>query len=203
MIKDLTKIRELLTDYVEVEMPYDFNKGCSIQYVTCGLDSEGNIDINTDSFYPNCKFIRRCNDILIVDHKGQTKNVHICRRDKIGNIIYKSRFFILENNTENSNSNQIGGSQVGGSQIGKNKTKEDINELKDTIEYQQSIIEKLTERVKHVEIEKHEVQEKISTYEELLQEGRYKLKELSLELREKTDKLNHYEELIPKLYNSR
>ena len=41
------------------------------------------------------------NDILIVDHKGQTKNVHICRRDKIGNIIYKSRFFILENNTEN------------------------------------------------------------------------------------------------------
>jgi len=196
MIKDLTKIRELLTNYVEVEMPYDFNKGCSIQYVTSGLDSEGNID--TDSFYPNCKFIRRCNDILIVDHKGQTKNVHICRRDKIGNIIYKSRFFILENNTENTN--QIGCIQVGG---GKKEDLEDTNELKDTIDYQQSIIEKLTERVKHVEIEKHEVQEKISTYEELLQEGRYKLKELSLELREKTDKLNHYEELIPKLYNSR
>jgi len=189
MIKDLTKIRELLTDYVEVEMPYDFDKGCDIQYVTCGLDSEGNID--TDSFYPNCKFIRRCNDILIVDHKGQTKNVHICRRDKIGNIIYKSRFFILENNTENLN------------QIGGGKSKEDLKDLKDTIEYQQSIIEKLTERVKHVEIEKHEIQEKISTYEELLQEGRYKLKQMSLELREKTEKLNHYEELIPKLINSR
>lgn len=185
MIKDLTKIRELLTGYVEVEMPYDFDKGCDIQYVTRGLEDEA------DSFYPNCKFIRRCNDILIVDHKGQTKNVHICRRDKIGNIIYKSRFFILENNTGNLN------------QIGGGKSNEDIKDLKDTIIYQQSIIEKLTDRVKHVEIEKHEVQEKISTYEELLQEGRYKLKELSLELREKTDKLNHYEELIPKLYNSR
>ena len=191
MIKDLTKIRELLRDYIEVEMPYDFNKGCDIQYVTCGLDSEGNIDINAESFYPKCKFIRRCNDILIVDFNGQPKNVQIYRRDKIGNIIYKSRFFILENDTEKSN------------QIGGGKSKEDINELKDTIEYQQSIIEKLTERVKHVEVQKHEVQEKISTYEELLQEGRYKLKQMSLELKEKTEKLNHYEELIPKLINSR
>lgn len=185
MIKDLTKIRELLTDYVEVEMPYDFNKGCSIQYVTRSLEEEA------DSFYPNCKFIRRCNDILIIEYNGQTRNVPIWKRDKIGNIIYTSRFFILESDTGNLN------------QIGGGKSKEDLKDLKDTIEYQQSIIEKLTERVKYVEIEKHEVQEKISTYEELLQEGRYKLKELSLELREKTDKLNHYEELIPKLYNSR
>ena len=190
MIKDLTKIRELLTDYVEVEMPYDFDKGCDIQYVTCGLDNEGIIDINTESFYPNCKFIRRCNDILVVEYNGQTRNVPIWKRDKIGNVIYTSRFFILEN-------------QIGDSQIGGGKSKEDIKDLKDTIEYQQSIIEKLTERVKHVEIEKHEVQEKISTYEELLQEGRYKLKEMRLELRVKTDNLNHYEELIPKLYNSR
>ena len=191
MIKDLTKIRELLRDYVEVEMPYDFNKGCDIQYVTCDLDNAGNIDINKESFYPKCKFIRRCNDILIVDFNGQPKNVQIYRRDKIGNIIYKSRFFILDNN---SNLNQIGGGSQG---------KEDLKDLKDTIEYQQSIIEKLTERVKHVEIEKHEVQEKISTYEELLQEGRYKLKQMSLELKEKSEKLDHYEELIPKLYNSR
>jgi len=195
MIKDLTKIRELLKDYVEVEMPYDFNKGCDIQYVTCDLDSEGDIDINKESFYPKCKFIRRCNDILIVEYNGQTRNVQIYRRDKDGNIIYTSRFFILEKSGEN----QIDISQIGGG----NKTKEDINELKDTIEYQQSIIEKLTERIKQVEIEKHEIQGKLSTYEELLQEGRYKLKEMSLELREKTAKLNHYDELIPKLINSR
>lgn len=192
MIKDLIKIRELLTDYVEVEMPYDFNKGCDIQYVTCGLDEEGNLDISNESFYPTCKFIRRCNDTLIVESNGLTKHVSIYRRDKVGNITYKSRFFILEENEDGIVNNQTGGGK-----------KEDIRELKDTIEYQQSIIEKLTERIKYVEIEKHEVQGQISTYEELLQEGRYKLKELSLELREKTDKLNHYEEIIPKLINSR
>ena len=173
-------------------MPYDFDRGCDIQYVTCGLDNEGEIDINTESFYPNCKFIRRCNDILVVESNGQTKNVSIWRRDKIGNIIYTSRFFILESDN-NLNNLQIGG----------DKSKEDTKDLKDTIIYQQSIIEKLTERVKYVEIEKHETQEKILTYEELLQEGRYKLKEMSLELKEKTDKLNHYEKLIPKLINSR
>jgi hypothetical protein len=193
MIKDLTKIRELLIDYVEVEMPYDFDKGCDIQYVTCSLDEGGNVD--TDSFYPNCKFIRRCNDTLIVESNGLTKHVPIYRRDKVGNIIYKSRFFILEDNEDGIVDNQIGG--------GKKEDIRELKDLKDTIEYQQNIIEKLTERIKYVEIEKHEVQGQISTYEELLQEGRYKLKELSLELREKTDKLNHYEEIIPKLINSR
>lgn len=192
MIKDLTKIRELLKDYVEVEMPHDLDKGCDIQYVTCSLDSEGNIDISNESFYPNSKFIRRCNDNLIVESNGLTKYVPIYRRDKVGNIIYKSRFFILEENENELVNNQMGGGK-----------KEDIRELKDTIEYQQNIIEKLTERIKYVEIEKHDIQEKISTYEELLQGGRYKLKELSLELREKTAKLNHYEEIIPKLINSR
>ena len=192
MIKDLIKIRELLTGYVEVEMPYDFDKGCNIQYVTCILDEEGNIDISNESFYHNCKFVRRCNDTLIVECNGLTKYVPIYRRDKLGNITYKSRFFILEGNEDQTINNQMGGGK-----------KEDIRELKDTIEYQQSIIEKLTERIKYVEIEKHDIQGQISTYEELLQEGRYKLKELSLELREKTDKLNHYEEIIPKLINSR
>jgi hypothetical protein len=189
MIKDLTKIRELLRDYVEVEMPYDFDKGCDIQYVTCSLDEEGNI--GAESFYPNCKFVRRCNDTLIVECNGLTKYVPIYRRDKVGNITYKSRFFILDGNEDGPVDNQMGGG------------KEDIRELKDTIEYQQSIIEKLTEKIKYVEIEKHDIQGQISTYEELLQDGRYKLKELSLELRDKTDKLNHYEEIIPKLINSR
>ena len=42
-----------------------------------------------------------------------------------------------------------------------------VKELEDTIKYQQSIIEKLIERVKEVEIMKHECNETISTYEEL------------------------------------
>ena len=38
MIKDLTKIREYLNNYVEVEMPYEFTKNSPIQYITCEYD---------------------------------------------------------------------------------------------------------------------------------------------------------------------
>ena len=86
---------------------------------------------------------------------------------------------------------------------GGEKSDKSINDLEATIQNQQSIIDRLTEQLKEVEIQKHGLTGTISSYEELLQEGRHKLKELSIQIREKTDKLNHYEELIPKLYNSR
>jgi len=184
MIKDLTKIREYLNDYVEVEMPYEFIQNSKIQYITCSVDNEGNI--SCESFYPDCKFLRRCNDLLFIEYNGINKRVPICRRDKEGTIIYQSRFFIPEQLPEKLSEDPI-----------------NTNIESKSIEYQQEIIEKLIERVTFLEIEKHENDEKISTYEELLQEGRYKLKALSIELREKNEKLNHYEELIPKLYNSR
>ena len=183
MIKDISKIREYLEGYVEVELPYEFNKGESIQYITCEYDSEGNI--SCDTFFPNCKFIRRLNDIIMLESNTLIKRVPICKRDKEGNIIYQSRFFIKEENDELK------------------ECENDKNELLKTIEYQQSIIEKCGERIKTLELDKHETYDKISTYEDLLQQGRYKLKELSIENRELKSKIDHYEELIPKLYNSR
>ena len=184
MIKDISKIREYLDGYVEVEMPYEFIKDSPIQYITCQMNDEG--EISCESFYPNCKFIQRCNDMIILEYNTLKKRVPICRCDKEGNITYQSRFFIPEKNDDEL--------------IECNKDK---NELNKTIEYQQNIIEKLIERVKLLELDKHELKEKNTTYEELLQEGRYKLKGLSIENREMKDKLDHYEELIPKLYNSR
>jgi ribosomal protein L36 len=184
MIKDISKIREYLEGYVEVEMPYEFEKNSEIQYITCELDGEGNV--SCESFYPNCKFIRRCNDILIINHNNLTKKVPICRRSKDGVVTYQSRFYIPDNEL-----NEL------------NECKENTHELKETIKYQQEIIEKSVERIKTLEIDKHEMYDKNSTYEQLLQEGRYKLKELSILNREQQDKIDHYEELIPKLYNSR
>ena len=183
MIKDISKIREYLDGYVEVELPYDFNKDESIQYITCEYDEEGNI--SCDSFYPNCKFIKRCNDILIIEYNKLIKRVPMYKRDKEGNIIYQSRFFIKEEVDELK------------------ECENDKSELLKTIQYQQSIIEKCSERIKILELDKHEVYDKISTYEDLLQQGRYKLKELSIENRDLKSKIDHYEELIPKLYNSR
>ena len=187
MIKDISKIREYVEGYVEVEMPYEFEKNSGIQYITCELDGEGNI--SCESFYPNCKFIRRCNDILIINHNNLTKKVPICRRSKDGVVTYQSRFYIPDN--ELNELNEL------------NECKENTHELKETIKYQQEIIEKSVERIKTLEIDKHEMYDKNSTYEQLLQEGRYKLKELSILNREQQDKIDHYEELIPKLYNSR
>jgi len=183
MIKDLSIIREFLTDYSEVEMPYDFVKECPIHYITSSIDDEGNL--GEESFFPNCKFIRICNDVLVVEYNCLEKKIQICRRSKSGEVIYKSRFFIPENIDETD------------------ETDENKSELMDVITNQQSIIEKLIERIKDVELQKHELTETMTTYEDLLQEGRFKLKELSVEVRDKTKKIDHYEELIPKLYNSR
>lgn len=183
MIKDISKIREYLEGYVEVELPYEFEKNSSIQYITCEYDEEGNI--SCDSFYPNCKFLRRCNDIILLESNTLIKRVPIYKRDKEGNITYQSRFFIKEEFDELK------------------ECEDDKSELLKTIEYQQNIIEKCSERIKTLEIDKHETYDKVSTYEDLLQQGRYKLKELSIENRELKSKIDHYEELIPKLYNSR
>ena len=182
MIKDISIIREELIGFAEVEMPYDFPKGCHIKYITMKNDEE--------SFSTGGKYCNICNDFIILENNGSSWRVPICIRNKYGDIIYQTKFFILENP---ENDIQGGGGDK----------KEDKKELNETIEYQQSIIEKLIERIKEVEIQKHELSEKVSSYEELLQEGRFKLKELSLQLKEKTNKLNQYEELIPKLYNSR
>lgn len=181
MIKDISIIREELNGYAEVDMPYDFPVGCHIKYIT--------MKDNEESFSKGGKFCSFCNDLLILENNGPTWSVPIYIRNKCGDIIYQSKFFIPEN------TNKL--IQEGGGKKKNNK------ELEDTIDYQQSIIEKLIERVKEVEIQKNELLEKVTSYEELLQEGRYKLKELAIEVKEKTNKLNHYEELIPKLYNSR
>ena len=187
MIKDVALIRKQLEGFSEVEMPYDFKKDCIIQYITKHVCD----DIESEYFSTGGKFIRRCNDILILEINGNNKIVSICKRDKRGSIVYQSRFFIEEDDKVHMNG--------GGSPRSKQSDKKE----NDIIKYQQSIIDKLTEKIKDVELAKQELHETITTYEDLLQEGRFKLKDLSIELRDKTKKIEHYEELIPKLYASR
>ena len=178
MIKDIAIIRKELIGFAEVEMPYDFQKECHVKYVT-RVDED-------EVFYIGGKFIRRCNDMMILNASGSQRRVPICIRDKEGHVTYESRFFIAENQEIDEKKDD-------------NDGKDDD---KDIITYQQSIIEKLIERVKEVELRSNELTSTIATYEELLQEGRFKLKDMAVELREKTVKVNHYEELIPKLYNA-
>lgn len=183
MIKDISIIREHLIGYAEVEMPYKFPINCHVKYITF-LNNE-------ESFNAGGKFYDKVNDFITLKNEGSPWRVPIYNRNKIGEIIYKTRFFVPE---DTNTTIQNGG--------GKEESKE-FKELKDTIHYQQSIIEKLTKRVKEVEVQKHELSETVGQYEELLQQNRFNMKELAIQLREKTNKLEHYEELIPKIYNSR
>ena len=187
MIKDPAIIRDELINHIPIS-PSDFYENCHLKYF---ISKDNDISFSTGG-----KFISRCNNHILLKNNGSPWRIPIHIYNKGGDIIYSTRFFILEDefNQKKDISEDIS---------------EDIledkysQELKDTIEYQQSIIEKLIERVKEVEIQKHDLNDTISQYEELLQQNRYNLKNISFELREKTNKLNYYEELIPKLYNSR
>lgn len=176
MIKDISIIQNELCDYSEVDMPYEFERNCHIKYITKVKEDE--------FFFKGGKFISRCNDIIILDMNGKQKRVPICMRNKDGEIIYCSRFFIKENTNNDT------------------ECKND-NELKKTIDYQQNIIENLVDQLKKCEIIKHEYTEKIEIYENLLDEGRYKIKELSEKLDESNKKNEKYELLIKGIYNSR
>ena len=180
MIKDMAIIRQELIGFSEVEMPYDFQKDCHIKYVT---------RMNEDEvFNIGGKFIGRCNDMMIIHASGSQRRVPVCIRDKKGNVTYESRFFIPDNRSTDDEQ--------------KDDEDDEDDEQKNIITYQQSIIEKLIERVKEVELRSTDLSDTITTYEGLLQEGRFKLKDMAVELREKTVKVNHYEEMIPKLYNA-
>jgi len=181
MIKDLSLIRKELIGYAEVEMPYEFPIDCNIKYLTLVKDEE--------LFSSGGKFKRICNDFITLQNNTASWRVPVCIREKTGIITYNTRFFIPEDTNETIENPK--------------KDDENILEYKKIIEYQQNIIHKLTERVKEVELQKHELIENKNTYEELLQDGRYKLKEISVKYREQTQKINEYEKLIPMLYNSR
>ena len=179
MIKDLSLIRKELTGYAEVEMPYEFPIDCDIKYLTLVKEEE--------LFSTGGKFKRICNDFITLQNNVSSWRVPICIRDKKGKISYNTRFFIPGDTNETENQPK----------------KDNSEEYKNIIDYQQNIIKKLTERVKEVELQKHELNETNNTYEGLLQDGRYKLKELSVKYREQSEKIKEYEKLIPMLYNSR
>ena len=173
MIKDLSIIRKELENHVEVQLPYEFHKNCHIKYITLKNDEE--------SFYKGGKFINNGNDSLILTNNIKTWAVPTCFRNKDGSINYESRFFIPEKEEE---------------------INKETKELHDTIEFQQSVIEKLTDQLKEIELQKKYLQDDKTEYEELLQQNRYHLKDLSIQLREKNTQLSQYENIIQKLSQS-
>jgi chromosome segregation ATPase len=177
MSQDLSFIRNELIDYIEVKLPYQFMKNCPIKYITLKNEEE--------YFYKGGEFITEGNDSLLITNKARSWHVPTCYRNKDGTIKYESRFFIPDKEEVSTLPNE-----------------KEIKKLLDTIDYQQSIIEKVTNQLKEIELHKHSLQENNSQYEELLQQNRYHLKDLSLELRANKKTIKKYEDIIKKLTQS-
>ena len=121
MITDINKIKEELKGFSQIEFPYNINKGCLVKYLT--------IKDNNEFFHLGGNFVRFGNDSLVLTKSNQTWSIPKYIKDKEGNILYRSKFFVPNDDSVDS---------------------KEVKELKSIIKTQQNIIDKLTERLKQM-----------------------------------------------------
>lgn len=131
-INDISEIRKILKDYVEVELPYDFKIGEDIKYVT--LDK----NTNSEMFYNGGEYVRIGNELIYLQNGPRNWTFKTKIRDDNNNIIYNSKIFVRDIVEETDN--------------------EDIMMLQKTIKAQQMVIEKMTKTIKQdkIQIQKYE-----------------------------------------------
>ena len=162
MITDISRIRKELEGYVEIELPYVFEKGCNIKYIKL---KGYKLDKEDESFYQGGKFQFYGNDCVVLEHKKRRWSVPMIIKNQDGSTNYTSRFFIKEKEDVQCD--------------------EKVEELNEIIQYQQSIIENISERLKELEIIKNTLSNDKREYEELLHQNRYNYKEKCIENKEK------------------
>jgi len=121
MITDIKKIKEELKGFSQIKFPYNINQGCLVKYLT--------IKDNNEFFHLGGNFVRFGNDSLVLTKSNQTWSIPKYIKDKEGNILYRSKFFVPNDDSVES---------------------KEVKELKSIIKTQQNIIDKLTERLKQI-----------------------------------------------------
>jgi len=121
MIKDISEIKKHLKGCVEIELPYPFEKEVNIKYIT--------IKDNEEVFYLGGKYERLLNDKIVLSKNSNNWAVPINLKNKSGDIIYKTRFFVDKD-------------------FNKEKDNEEVSELKSIIKTQQDIIDKMAKSLK-------------------------------------------------------
>ena len=119
-MKDIKVIQQHLEGCVEIEMPYPLEKNVLVKYMTL-KDGE-------ESFYTGGRYMRMLNVKILLSNSGRAWSVPTLIRDKRGDIIYTSRFFVNKDF--------------------ENKDDKNIKELKSIINSQQEVIKKLSYQVK-------------------------------------------------------
>lgn len=121
MIKDIKQIKEHLKGYAEIEFPFPFKKDVHIKYIT--------LKDNEESFYIGGKYVKMLDNKILLCNNGRSWAVPISLKNKEGDIIYKTRFFIHKD-------------------FNKEKESTDVLELKSIINTQQEIIDKMAKSLK-------------------------------------------------------
>ena len=122
MITDIPTIQKELEGFSQIELPFDIQKGCHIKYLT--------IKDNKEYFYTGGNFVRFGNDSIVLTKSNKTWSVNNYIKDKKGNILYTSKYFVCDDN-EKCHSKEI-------------------NELKSIIKSQQQIIDRLSHKIKEL-----------------------------------------------------
>ena len=131
-ISDISEIRKILKDYVEVELPYDFKEGENIKYIT--LDK----NTNSELFYEGGEYLRIGNERIFLQNGPSTWQFQTKIRNDENDIIYNSKIYVEKDEDE--------------------KINEDVLLLQKTIKAQQMVIEKMTKNIKEdkITIQKYE-----------------------------------------------
>ena len=131
-ISDISEIRKILKNYVEVELPYDFKEGENIKYIT--LDK----NTNSELFYEGGEYLRIGNERIFLQNGPSTWQFQTKIRNDENDIIYNSKIYVEKDEDE--------------------KINEDVLLLQKTIKAQQMVIEKMTKNIKEdkITIQKYE-----------------------------------------------
>lgn len=133
-IDDISEIRKILKDYVEVELPYDFKKEEDIKYITLDKNTQ------TESFFNGGEYVKSGNELIYLQNGPINWSIKTKLRDDDNNIYYTSRIYVRDKIDI------------------KNYNTKDILEFQKTIKAQQMVIEKMTKTIREdkIQIKKYE-----------------------------------------------
>ena len=91
-MQDIKQIKKELIDFVEIELPYKLNPNCLIKYIT--------LKDNNEFFFTGGNFLKMGFDKMILKKDKKIIPVPTVYKDKCGEVLYKTRFFLLEEENE-------------------------------------------------------------------------------------------------------
>ena len=140
-MQDISDIKKELIGFEEIELPYQLTNNCYIKYITLKDDEE--------FFFTGGFFVKMGFDKIILKKDKEIKTVPTVYKNPCGEILYKTRFFLLEEEEE---------------------CLKDKKELEKIIKTQQDIIEKMTLKLEKSITLLTAEKEKVKKYEQYIRE---------------------------------